>query len=613
MKIVSLIKKVLGKNKADTPAETELETLSAAPEKETLSVLNEKFRMARQQYEEHGNQDYAHLRHLVFQLLQLNRVHYYKVTEDDLYVTLTIAQYRQYRREKATGIVEAFKNELLCKGIPEHIKDFDEAYAFMLEMVQAPKWVPLEDHNPCLLGTQILGSFNYFETLADNFLCAAMTVIRGSHVPAFYNNIFSNEEDERAFFQNRAILVKTLWHKKGKNIYMAKGAYKAMWEKVLAPEVKQYLGYYQVSFYASFNLYNVLARNLPLVQQRMKETPQLARLAYVKLGEEGFQQDAVSKLKEKLKASEGLTEQGWRWLTRQSAAVSLLFCTNMAHMAALANILAEFKVNAPASFLKEMSIGRARSIWRFQNKSKYINTIEEAERYLCDTRHAQLITKYIVKAVADEAVLRRKKGCLKEFLNDSLCFTVDWLDNVTEEDFAQFPAKHITFAWLNRKQAEWHEARIKEISSTDQVWACLVSEPVPLSEGLQLVPLLTSQELDSEGRRMHHCVGSYAAHCNAGRSRIFSFRSASTGKSIATLELGRDTDDTGPIVWEIRQVRGPCNKAVSSEVSTASKAFLRQFNKMWKKADEETRKKLFPPKVTEVAHHQLFDADDIPF
>jgi hypothetical protein len=67
--------------------------------------------------------------------------------------------------------------------------------------------------------------------------------------------------------------------------------------------------------------------------------------------------------------------------------------------------------------------------------------------------------------------------------------------------------------------------------------------------------LLSSQELIAEGRRMHHCVASYAASCHGGKCSIWSM-DVETDKGIEpllTIEVGHDTK-------EIRQVRGIRNR-----------------------------------------------------
>ena len=72
--------------------------------------------------------------------------------------------------------------------------------------------------------------------------------------------------------------------------------------------------------------------------------------------------------------------------------------------------------------------------------------------------------------------------------------------------------------------------------------------------------LLSSQELIAEGRRMHHCVSSYAASCHAGRCSIWSVdvETEDGAEALLTIEVGHDAKD-------IRQVRGLRNRVATEK------------------------------------------------
>ena len=75
-----------------------------------------------------------------------------------------------------------------------------------------------------------------------------------------------------------------------------------------------------------------------------------------------------------------------------------------------------------------------------------------------------------------------------------------------------------------------------------------------------IVELLGGGELLEEGRRMRHCVASYARQCAAGGTAIFSLRLGTAGdfKPLVTLEVSTASR-------QVVQARGPCNRAPSPQ------------------------------------------------
>jgi len=84
-------------------------------------------------------------------------------------------------------------------------------------------------------------------------------------------------------------------------------------------------------------------------------------------------------------------------------------------------------------------------------------------------------------------------------------------------------------------------------------------EVVILSKIYYLVELLSAQALADEGRKMHHCVGSYASICASKRSAIFSLRLKTEfgqEKRLGTIEVNLKAKS-------IVQAKAKCNAKIS--------------------------------------------------
>jgi hypothetical protein len=116
----------------------------------------------------------------------------------------------------------------------------------------------------------------------------------------------------------------------------------------------------------------------------------------------------------------------------------------------------------------------------------------------------------------------------------------------------------------------WHRQLGKEKKGGDQHWEHSSSKDFEFQEGSnesrnvkfwRITELLSSRELSSEGRAMHHCVASYAGSCASGRSSIWSLtRQDHTGLfKHLTIEI------SGKRLNQIRGLnnRGPTEKEMS--------------------------------------------------
>jgi hypothetical protein len=86
---------------------------------------------------------------------------------------------------------------------------------------------------------------------------------------------------------------------------------------------------------------------------------------------------------------------------------------------------------------------------------------------------------------------------------------------------------------LLRSVADWHRGLGRERAGEATAWSSTGIVPFRLEEGqgesrriFTIAELLSSRELDEEGRAMSHCVGTYAGSCASGRASIWTLKLA---------------------------------------------------------------------------------------
>lgn len=88
-------------------------------------------------------------------------------------------------------------------------------------------------------------------------------------------------------------------------------------------------------------------------------------------------------------------------------------------------------------------------------------------------------------------------------------------------------------------------------------------------DGYVIMPLLLPEELRQEGKKMHHCVGSYAEDVATGECLIFSVRKQEDEEQpLATIELQKE---------KVKQVRAAHNNEPSEDVSMFVRKWEKQF------------------------------------
>ena len=135
---------------------------------------------------------------------------------------------------------------------------------------------------------------------------------------------------------------------------------------------------------------------------------------------------------------------------------------------------------------------------------------------------------------------------------------------------------------------EWHAQHLREIGIRGNLGKALRSSESLMEkwEGLSITnfryensdlvwnirQLCTIQELINEGRKMKHCVASYAHKCSNMYCGIFNvsrfFKSVDVTESVATIQVSSQ--------YEIVQIRGKCNSIVNGKALGIIKRWAQQ-------------------------------------
>jgi PcfJ-like protein len=157
-----------------------------------------------------------------------------------------------------------------------------------------------------------------------------------------------------------------------------------------------------------------------------------------------------------------------------------------------------------------------------------------------------------VATIASEAEMAR-------FLDEELSRVHDWLD-ATEPTISANQSR-AGWPWMLRQAHEW------ELAEREKALALRITHhwPEPLAYfdcgALTAVALTDSFELWQEGEAMRHCVRLYSKGCLEGRYAIFSVRSRSDDRRLATVSLA--PSDGG---WAVHQVRVFANRDAGADL-----------------------------------------------
>lgn len=160
------------------------------------------------------------------------------------------------------------------------------------------------------------------------------------------------------------------------------------------------------------------------------------------------------------------------------------------------------------------------------------------------------------------------------------CVKVD-IENSDAVD-AMTQVSLLRFAALSRRWHQWQaqvldESKESGAADDQEHWPTFIESPW-VYEDLCVVPLTTAWQLDDEGERMKHCVGSYASQCIFDGSHIFSIRDREGGSSLSTFEIKLAYEVTVSNPYKIIQHQGVCDSDPPEKCKAALVAFLRYLN-----------------------------------
>ena len=379
--------------------------------------------------------------------------------------------------------------------------------------------------------------------------------------------------------------------------------------------------------------YNFTVRHKKHLQARAAETPNLTRLigAYIEItptlrnSRKKLPMDVVSQARSELFKefrfpqgrgwderyvltvfpNQDITPVGWRYLAGLTgAAIERLWSVAQwdlsvdahkgqsagAKLATAINLLAKTGEQVPLTFAK----------W-------VVNCVPSWGVHHGSAQHQSQLQESclrLVRLAAQQAIVAKKKGRLKQFVKGDLVLVWDWFSKQAQDhgvggfhrddDTPPPPLltvpKNATWASLMRSQHEWHAQRTERerlrreadarASAAWQAKRDAITWQSALDvcevDGVQVRPLVTGKELREEGTEMNHCVGSYVEACERGGSRIFALEHKGNR---ATVELLRSNKNG----WSVRQVFGPRNSNVSKPLTKAASALA----KLYQEANRE--------------------------
>jgi len=200
-------------------------------------------------------------------------------------------------------------------------------------------------------------------------------------------------------------------------------------------------------------------------------------------------------------------------------------------------------------------------------------------------RHEIKHTTSLLEDIGRKGALRNKTGNLRLQDLEHILYDADNMLQILERNGFKFsypPIKNI------QGLKDLHDDVMDEYN--DKIRYPDLEFPKPPFEGSKyIVPITTSKDLYREGRKMHHCVGSYAHYISQGGRYIYH---VSFHDEEATLELrdngaGSDWDEPG---WQIGQLYGMCNKSASQVLRREVKEWLEQGKERKKKGLVEKAK-----------------------
>ena len=280
------------------------------------------------------------------------------------------------------------------------------------------------------------------------------------------------------------------------------------------------------------------------------------------------------RIKERMKTQDGLTEAGWRVLTRMGAGGVFPWRSTDAGKFELLNLLGSAgPVKVPATLLR----------WYRNCRIQHLLTggyqFSAFGAQTPDARFPRSVAERILRLALEQSLVAKKRHRLNRFIAEELSLVEDAL--LADGATVNLP-RQLSWGWLMRYQAAWHELQHAEMLTAQQgiQWDSALAE---FTHGkFQVVPLTDAAVLYEEGKLMRHCVSSYSEGCLDGASRIFSVRQSGLTRPVATLELrrskGRAASGARQEVWRLGQVKGFANSKVSKQIQQLAALVARRYN-----------------------------------
>lgn len=218
---------------------------------------------------------------------------------------------------------------------------------------------------------------------------------------------------------------------------------------------------------------------------------------------------------------------------------------------------AHYFLQAPANYTIEMALRRAQAL-AFGNDELLAERIAKTSLSRNGFRH-EPFWETVIQFFMKQAMLDFNK----------MSEIIDYLEDTINQN-PEYSMKGRTITSLTRQSDEWHvQQAIHEINTRElYTWEPSLNSSfiVEKKKGnevkkFRLFELCSSKQLIAEGRKMNHCVASYARSCRAKVTSIFSLRCTSFlngHETLATIEVDIRSQT-------IVQAKARFNKPISAE------------------------------------------------
>jgi hypothetical protein len=170
-------------------------------------------------------------------------------------------------------------------------------------------------------------------------------------------------------------------------------------------------------------------------------------------------------------------------------------------------------------------------------------------------------------------------------LLNSISRIIDWFHYLKTAD----PPVYARMDRINFQQAaaatkQWHEAleaKQREEQVGEEAGAKTVLQ---FNNGFRWVQLTDEASLDTEGRRMGHCVGGYCEHVKSGRVAVFSLRDTKNNPHVTVegrLPYSEKKAYSYIHSYSVEQIKGRGNKPPADKYIPMVNALVKDLNLFW--------------------------------